>query len=504
MGVIKRQGIKQSAVRYFGIGIGFLSTVFIYPLLLEEIGLLRFIQNTALMIAHFFLLGGHVIAVRYFPHFRDEGKSHNGFLFLLLLWTGVGYLLFLGLYTGFNDAFFHFFRDQPEDYLQYLPYIVPLVLLMLYIQLFTDYASNFHRIVVPFLLNELIIKLSLPILILLLYWHYLDLNWVIDGMLLAYGAVLAGIVGYIAWLGELRLRPHLGFLTRKLWKEMGSFALFNVLGTWGFILANRIDIFMLGLLLGAENWKGVGIYSINLFISEVIDAPRKALDNIASPIVADSWKREDRPHLQELYERSSLNQTAVGLLIFLLIWASLPDLFALMPNGTEVATGLWVMCFLGLGKVVDMATGINSLIIQHSRYYRFNFYATLMLAGLNILNNLWLIPLLGMTGAALATLLSVVLFNLAKFLFLRIRLGMQPFSRSTLGILAVAALAFGLGYLIPNLGEGFLLTVTSIALRSLLIATVFVSLLLYFNLAPDLHDLARQGLERARKLLRRR
>ena len=49
MGVIIRQGLKYSVVRYSAIFLGLLSTIFIYPLVLDEIGLVRTIQAIALV-----------------------------------------------------------------------------------------------------------------------------------------------------------------------------------------------------------------------------------------------------------------------------------------------------------------------------------------------------------------------------------------------------------------------------------------------------------------------
>ena len=144
--------------------------------------------------------------------------------------------------------------------------------------------------------------------------------------------------------------------------------------------------------------------------------------------------------LRSLYRKSSLNMTIIGLGIFLLIWTVLPYIFDIMPNTEVMQQGKYAVFFLGLAQVWDMMTGVNQDIIIYSKYYRFNLFLTLFLAATNIVANLILIPKYGMTGAAIATCLSFFVFNLAKYIFIYIKFGMQPLSA-----LLFPVMAFGIG-----------------------------------------------------------
>ncbi|MCB0644652.1 MAG: polysaccharide biosynthesis C-terminal domain-containing protein [Phaeodactylibacter sp.] len=496
MGIILRQSFKQSIIRFGGIGIGLISTLFIYPLALQEMGVIRFIQNTAQVIVPFCLMGSHVVAIRFFPQFKTEEREKNSFFTLLLLWALAGFFLFMLLYWGFESSFLSFFQGQAEtEYLGYFDYIPPMVFLMAFAMLITNYTSNFHRIVVPSIFNEFLLKITLPLFILLFFWQLVSLSWVIKGLMVSYLVILVGLVLYLVWLGQFKLGWTSGFLTRRRLRELGSFAGFNVLGSWGYILANRIDVLMLGLLLDADTkFLKVGVYTINLFISEVIDAPRKALFGISSPIVAEAAERGDRAHLLELYQKTALNQLLVGLGIFLLIWVSLDDLFSIMPNGDEVRLGRWIVLFLGIGKLIDMATGINGLIIQNTEYFRYNFYFTIILAVVNILNNLWLIPLMGFTGAAIATLISIIAFNLCKFFLLYVKMQLQPFGWANLLVLGIGAICYGIGLLIPTFGTDLLPAFASVLVRSTVVGGVFFGLAYYFKVSPDLNQAVHEGL----------
>ena len=83
MGIIIRQGLKHSLVRYIAIFIGLLSTLFIYPLVLDEIGLIRTIMAIALVMAPLAHLGTNISALRFFPKFSSTKQESAGFFTLL-------------------------------------------------------------------------------------------------------------------------------------------------------------------------------------------------------------------------------------------------------------------------------------------------------------------------------------------------------------------------------------------------------------------------------------
>lgn len=94
-----------------------------------------------------------------------------------------------------------------------------------------------------------------------------------------------------------------------------------------------------------------------------------------------------------------------------------------------------------------------------------------------------------MIGASMATLISVFLYNLAKFIFLRVKLGMQPFGWKTLIVFGVGLLALGLGYLVPISAENMAFSVGSIILRGGVIASVYLGIMLWFRISPELNEL---------------
>jgi len=495
MGIIERQGIKQSLAAYVGVLIGVVNLLYIYPKFLteDELGLIRFIIDTAMMVAPLIFLGSNTIIIRFFPHFKDAEKKHNGFLFFLCAILGVGFLLFLLGSFFFQEDIVSYYTCKNELFTPVLPYIVPLVFLIAYTQLFTSYASNFKRIVVPNILNDIFIKICLPLLVIGFALEVISFNQIFLGVLLAYVVVLLGQIGYLRYLGQFYLKPNFSRFNTPLLKEMGSYGAYGILGSLGSRLAERIDIIMLASLSTLDY---TGIYVIPLFISNVIDIPRKAISRITSPIVAEKWKEQKIEEINSLYQKTSLNQFIIGLWVLIGIWLSVDDLFSIIPRGDKYALGKYVVLILGTARVVDMITGVNSEIIGYSKYFRFNLYMILCLAAFNVCINYLLIPEFNINGAAMATLSSVIVFNLMKFVILKWKLNMQPFTWQTLWVLIIGLTAYFItAYCIPLTGSA----IANMAIKSILVTLIFFGGIFYFKLSDELLALLKKTLEVVKK-----
>jgi O-antigen/teichoic acid export membrane protein len=481
MGVIKRQSIKQSLVNYFAVGIAAVSTILIYPQDKETYGLARFIIDTSMIAAPFILLGFAGAGIRFFPQFKNEAKGHRGFLFFLLLAVAFGSLIYILLGFVFKDFIYNIFADKTEIYRQFLPYLIPIAIFIAFFNLLFSYSANFKRIVVPAILQNLI-KVSLPLLILFYLWQMLTLEQLVDGILINYAVALLGIVLYIYWLGQLKLKPDFSLLTKTRVREIGSFAMFNLFGSIGSVLAFRIDSIMISTLL---DFQSNGAYAIAAFIANAIAIPTNAVSQISGPIVTESFRNNDLSHVKKLYQDSSINLLIIGLLLFVCIIASVEDLFSIMPKSEELRGGLLIVLFIGAAKIVDMATSINNQIISYSKYYRFGFYAILMMAVFNIVTNIILIPKYQIIGAAAATFASLSLYNLVKMLFIQWKFKMQPFTLKTLWILIIAGVAYFIATHIPVTN----IAVLNIIIRSVVIGIIYIAAVLYFDISREYRDM---------------
>ena len=489
MGVIKRQGIKQSIVNYAGVFLAAFSTIFIYSLDQELYGAARFVIDTAFILSPFILLGATSVAIRYFPVFKDEKNGHNGLLSILGIQFLVGGVIVLAILFLCRDTIFDIYKDKPDLYTNQFFKIAILAIIIGLFNLLYSYTSNFKRIVIPSIFLNLI-KLSLPILILLCYFEYVPFSFLINGILGTYILALIGILVYLSHLGQLKLNFNFDIVDKPLMKGMSSFAMFSLLSGMGSMLAFRIDSLMVSTLIDFEN---NGVYNIALFIGNAIAIPTTAILQIASPIVAEAINKRDIPQVDSLYNKSSLNLLIFGVLLFVLVMTGIIDLFHLMPGDNfDMHSGYYIVMAIGLAKLVDMATSINSQIINYSKYYRFNVIAILLMAVINIILNLVLIPKYQVIGAAMATFLSLTIYNLIKLIFIYIKFKIQPFSVQTLWVLGIGALSFGLAYIIPNSGY----PIANLIMKSIVISAIYLTLTLKLKVSEDINEMWQQLMQK--------
>jgi len=498
MGVIQRQGLKHTIVSYAGVVIGLLSVLFIYPREEELYGLYKLIFSSAILCTSFFMLGFNIHAVRSFPVFKNDKNGHNGFLGLLISGGFVGFLLFLILLPFIKYLFLDILflnSNSRETFETYFYYLIPIVFLFIFNAIFLKYISNFHRVVIPNILDQLLIKINLPILTLLFIGDYFTTKMFVQGVVFNYLIVFIGLIIYTKSLGQLFLKTKFKFVKKPLAKELGENSIFGLLNALGSQVATRIDTLMVAAMVSIS---AGGVYAIVDVISDVITKPYKGINAIAAPIISKSWNNNDLDEIKKIYQKSSITLLVLGWFIFLGTWLSIDDLFLIMPQSDIMETGKYVIFFLGLARLFDLATSVNSFIIIYSKKFRFNFYAILVLAVLNIIFNLIFIPKYQIVGAAIATFCSLVLFNLAKLIFIWVQFKMQPFTIATLKILMIVGICWGSIYLIPLDFH----PIVNILLRSISLTILYGWMVLYFNISPDINNTVQNGLEKIKGFLK--
>lgn len=499
LGIIIRQSIKGSIVSFGGVGISAITILFFYPWFLSpaEIGLLAFLETVAWTFLSFGSLGVFNITDKFFPFFKDQDAKHNGYLVFLLGYLLLGFLLALLVLLVFKDFWLSIYAKKAPQALDYFYYIIPFIFSLMYFSLLESYARVHLRIVVPSFYRDVALRIFILISVV---GYGFDLYGFTGLVILRIGAFFLATLGLLLYLNHLKilfLRSPFPFLTKSLLREITQYGFFIVLGGLSNLVISKVDMLMIPAFLGTNE---LGVYALAFFMGTIIEVPRKALGQISTPIIAQAWANKDLEMIQKIYRGSSLNQWIVGLLIFLLIWLNVDAIFEIIPNGERFIEGKYVILFIALTRLVDMITGVNSEILIQSNYYRFNLVALALLAVLNISLNLVLIPTMGIAGAALATLIAFIVFNLAKGFFIWFKFEIHPFSKNIFGVGLVGGLIYSFVLLLPSLPIPFL----DIAFKSTLITGLFGVGMLFFKLSPEMSALWKKVLQIANEKLGRK
>ena len=346
-----------------------------------------------------------------------------------------------------------------------------------------SYARVHLRIVVPAMIRELGVKLTNSALAVAYGMHWIQFDQLILALVLVHFLAVLALLGYLQWLGRLYWKVDFSFLRKPIFKEMWQYGLWVIMGGVSVNLAVNIEKFFLPAY--DNGMTNTAIFDIAAKIALVIAIPRNALASISTPLLNESWQRNDMKHIGEIYQKSALNLLIVGGLLFLGIWCNIDAIFKVIPKSAVYEQGKWVVLFVGLGRVVDMATGLNSEILIGSKYYRYDLAFYVFQTVMLVIANAVLIPIYGYNGAALAMLVALILYNSIKFWFIYSRFGLQPFTLNTLKVIGLLLLTYALTRLVSVSNVDTSGILLGIAAKSILIVGVLGGGVLGLRISED-------------------
>jgi O-antigen/teichoic acid export membrane protein len=264
---------------------------------------------------------------------------------------------------------------------------------------------------------------------------------------------------------------------------MFSFALFVFAGQFFNLLARTNDTFQIVVLRGLDD---AAIFAIATYVSAILEIPQRSLNSISIPVLATSWKNKDFANIKHIYHKSVSNLLAIGLLLFGLIWLNIDNLVNFLNWVSNKDVGGYdaiskLIFILGLAKLIDLATGVNSQIIGTSNYWKFDFFTNLFYIILSLPLNYYLIKYYGLEGLAFSNLVALTLYNSIRFGFLYSKFKLQPYTwRHGLFLLSSIALML-LVHQLP-IADNFIL---NSIIQSFSFGITFFALVYWINPAPE-------------------
>lgn len=503
MGVIIRQSIKGTIVNYVGVAIGFFTTFFVLTRFLtaEEIGLTRVLIETATLLVGLAQLGTNSSVMRYYPYFKDKKNKDHGFFFWSLLVPLVGFLIFGTLYACLRGVVGSIFAEKSALFVNYYYFVLPLAFFMLYMTIFETNANVLMRIVVPKLVREVIVRVLLLISYLLYAFKVLDIDGFVIVFCSIYGvAALINII-YLLSLNRISIKPDLKFISKSLRKDYLLYTLFLLTAAVGGVITPSINTFFISAKMGLEF---TGIFAIATFIAAVIEIPYRSLGAIAQPQLSQAIKENDLPQANQLMKSVSLHQFLGGSFIFFLIWINIDVLFELLPNGNLYVVAKPVVFILGVAKLLNSVCNINASALGYSHHYYYSLILTFVLTFIAIVFNNWFIPLWGMNGAAMASLLSITVYQLLLFGLLQWKLKVNIFSVGQVKILVIIIIlllinCLSVDYVLPLwrsiISNELVADIVDACLRTGILTLFGVGAIYWWHVSEDVNSLLRKYLK---------
>lgn len=466
-GIIQKNSFWTTIVNYIGVPIGFVSAVVLFPRILspEEVGLTNVLRSASILLAQVASLGGANIVLRFFPFFKTGERQYNGIFALTFLISLCGIVFCAALYLLFKPYIVDYYLSQSPLFAQYCLLVIPMSAFIVFYSLFSAWLRSLKRVIVSAVYIEIVLRCCALLSVLIYAAGVITFDTFIKLFVAGFAVPAIGLLIHCGRCGILTFRVKITEQIRTYFKPALKYGFFCLFASLGSALVLNIDTMMLGGHVGLED---VAVYGIAINFMSMLQMPYRAMLSISGPVVAEYWQGEEMAKMGRLYKTFSLNVVIITLALFLLVWVNIDTVYLIMPP--LYSTGKWALLILFAGRFVDIATGINSVILNTSKRYHWDLYLTAFLVVSAVVTNLIFIPLFGIEGAALATTISVVLLNVIRVLLVKHFFRIQPFTRHIFIVLSIAIAAWLAISLIPVLPHWTI----DLLVRCAMVALLFV------------------------------
>jgi O-antigen/teichoic acid export membrane protein len=259
-------------------------------------------------------------------------------------------------------------------------------------------------------------------------------------------------------------------------RQLICYSLPTLLIGFSYLIVNRTDRLMLGYFKTSD---AVGIYNAAAAIAILSLLVHNALVAIFGPMISTLHHKNKMNELRILYKRVAKWDFSLTLFIFLIL-SIFPNII-LSLFGPEFMGGRTVLIALSLGFLISTIPGTTGLLLQMSGRQKLDLINSVCLIVLNIILNLWLIPIFGVLGAAIATLTSLAALNVIQAFEINMLYHFIPFTKAHLRSLIVGVIAAIVIFFPAKIVEGNLV-------YTLTLLIIFSSLYLVLSFAIVMDD----------------
>ena len=462
MGVVLSQSIKNTVITYFGFGIGAINALFLYTHFLGKThyGMVAFLLSASNIMMPLMAFGVHNTLIRFYSRCASELERETFLSFMLVMPLLLIVPITSITYFFYDEIAFFIIRKNPE--IKPFLWLIPIIgICMGYFEVYYAWVKVHMQSVFGNFISEVLVRLVIMGMLFSVHGQWLSKDGFLYGLVVAYFLQFLAMKMYAMYVKM----PVLQFKIPDNVNEIFRYSFFIILSGSVAVLLMDFDKVMIPAY---ENIGSNALYSVGIFIATVISVPSRAMLQIIYPITAKLMSENKLDELNALYKKSAINLQVFGGFVMLGIFLNIKEIYQLIP--AEYSGGILVVFLIGVSKFYDVILGNNNAIILNTKYYKWVLFFGLLLVFMMIVLNMIFIPIYGIVGAALATLISVLVYNTIKLLFVVKKMDLFPFTIKTVHSFGIIVLVFLLFYF----WDFPFHPIVSIALKSVLITLVYV------------------------------
>jgi len=495
MGIVFRQSVKATIITFTGALLGAMM-IWLYSFIdKQQFGFIRDIGVQALIIAQFLALGFNATMSVFIHRYDEDAKKRHTLIGICLLVPFLFCILATAIYCIFPEQSIHILFERQDEALirRYFIWLPAYAAFYVFQMIMEQYLTAQMKIAPLAFIREILLRLFSIALIVLFVFHYINFD------ILLIGTVVSSLLSLgILFIISLRTKDfgialNRNAFTRKEYKEIAKFSFFHTLTAVSIYLIGFLDVFLLGRL-DKDGVRSVAVYGVAVFFVSVIWIPNRAMINAAYTNIAKEYNAGNLPLVRNLYSRLALNSLLASTFVAVIICCNLHNLVGLMGKGGATDNGYQavvpLVAIMVIGRLLDIATGMNDQLLSISKYYRFSFYMSATLVVVLTILCVLLIPTYGVYGAAWGTTIALGAYNIAKFFFAWIKLGIQPFSKDSLRTIFCNVPGLVIGYFLPFFfsSHTYAFIILDAFLRCSIIIVIYVIMLFWLKPSVDVRE----------------
>ncbi len=192
------------------------------------------------------------------------------------------------------------------------------------------------------------------------------------------------------------------------------------------MMTHWLDVMMLGMLTDTAT---VGLYHPAARTAGLIRSVLLAFAGIAAPMIAELHTGRQSEEIGRIYKM--VTRWIVTVVIPpAILFMVLPELVLGVFGARFAEGGATALLLLTVASFLQASFGLSATVLAMTGYARLSLLNALAALGLQVALNLFLIPRMGINGAALATLLLFLLLSALRLGEIRRLLNIHPFGKA--------------------------------------------------------------------------
>jgi O-antigen/teichoic acid export membrane protein len=187
------------------------------------------------------------------------------------------------------------------------------------------------------------------------------------------------------------------------------------------IINSKLSMVLSGVFLPIEE---VGFYKIAVVGSSLVSFLLISVNTSIGPLIGEMYYGNRKKELQKMLTKTVQIVSLIGFVISI-IYVFLGKFFIDLVYGTEYAPAYTPLIILTIGHLINASAGSVQTILSMTGNQRNILRGQIIAALLNIVLNCFLLPFFGIVGGAIATSISLMVWNIILVREVKIKLGLN-------------------------------------------------------------------------------